>query len=411
MFTAEITLALSRGSMFRSHFGRPTSHRIQDKPFSVPSMAKVRALLRCLLRRLICLLRSLCWSHGPAVATGSCGPAVPSSQKIPQINFTEKQKTQFKVSVDAELEGVNPYELGKDDRKLEEYVKKAKAIVQQVVPKEVLAQIHDHVLSSDGLGLCLVKVPLEKDEDMGPTPTDGKAPKRKSTFYSEAFQVGLSEAALGLKVFTYLSEKGEQMIHTVAPVLGHEKAAANYGAEAGWGGHVERTLNRDQDDPSKPAITVLVLAVLRSDPEGKASTYVMPFDAFETLSDEHKEALSAKEFKFLPPDAYKDKGILDNFTSPVLGQDAEGQPTLCLDIKEMMPETLRAKAALEALKVSLDNHTYEVPSTPGTMLLINNVKCVHTRGTGFKVYGNGKDRWLTRIFLAKNPPARIIEDL
>ena len=52
------------------------------------------------------------------------------------------------------------------------------------------------------------------------------------------------------------------MIHTVAPNIRYEMAAANHGAEAGLAAHQERATNRDQDDPSKPEIKVLTLAVL-----------------------------------------------------------------------------------------------------------------------------------------------------
>ena len=137
----------------------------------------------------------------------------------------------------------------------------------------------------------------------------------------------------------------------------------------------------------------------------------MPFDAFDVFPDEHKPALRAKEFSIRPPDACKAKDILDNIQTSVLGQDAEGQPTLCVDIKEMTADTPRAEAALEALKVSLDNHTYEVPSTPGTMLLINNVNCLSARGAGFKVHHDRNNRWLTRVFLTEKLRARIIMDV
>ena len=125
-------------------------------------MAKARALrLFVVLSLLTCCGRSLCWSHGTAVPTESCAPAVSFSQNIPQIDFSDEQKREFKFLVNEQLGGVNPYKLGKDLSKLEEYVAKAEAIVRQVIPKKVLAQIRDHVLSSDGLGFCLVKVPLE----------------------------------------------------------------------------------------------------------------------------------------------------------------------------------------------------------------------------------------------------------
>ena len=316
---------------------------------------------------------------------------------------------EFKVLLDEELGVVNPYELSKDE--LNWYLAKATAIVHQVIPKEKLAQIHDHVLSSDGLGLCLVKAPMDKDEDMGPTPTDGKAPKGKVTFYDEALQVALSQAALGMQAFTWTSEKGDQLFHTVAPVPGQEHAASNQGSASGWGAHQERAFNRNSDDPTLPAIEVLTLFVHRADPDDLSSTNVMPFKAFDNLPPDHKEALKANEFTFRPPEACRVKGLQKNFTAPVLMQNAHGEPTVCLNVQGMKPQTPRAEAALEALLRSLDENIYEVKSTAGTLLFINNVKCVHTRGTGFKVYGHGKDRWLTRIFLAKNPPARIIEDL
>ena len=246
---------------------------------------------------------------------------------------------------------------------------------------------------------------------MGPTPTDGKAPKGKSTFFAEAFQVGFSQAALRMKSFTWTSEKGDQLLHTVAPILGQEHAASNYGSASGWGAHQERAFNRNSDDPALPAIEVLTLFVHRADPDGLSSTNVMPFKAFDNLPPEHKETLKAHEFTFTPPEACRVKGLQKDFLAPVLMQNAKGEPTVCLNVQGMKPQTPRAEAALGALLRSLDENTYEIKSTAGTLLFINNVKGVHTRGAGFKVYGNGRDRWLTRIFLAKKPPSRIIEDL
>ena len=50
-------------------------------------------------------------------------------------------------------------------------------------------------------------------------------------------------------------------------------------------------------------IKVLTLAVHGPDPDGRASTNVMPFKAFDNLPPEHKEALKANEFTFTPPEA------------------------------------------------------------------------------------------------------------
>ena len=44
-------------------------------------------------------------------------------------------------------------------------------------------------------------------------------------------------------------------------------------------------------------------------------------------------------------------------------ENSEGEPTVCLNVQGMKPQTPRAEAALEALLRSLDENTYDVKST------------------------------------------------
>ncbi|CAE7569240.1 unnamed protein product, partial [Symbiodinium sp. CCMP2456] len=107
------------------------------------------------------------------------------------------------------------------------------------------------------------------DQDPGPTPSDAGPPKTKCTFAAEAAHLGfgaLVGALFDMSPFSWYTEKDDQLVHTVAPKLGQQTAAANFGASEGFGLHQERAVDRHPLNECMPAIQMLNLFVVRGDP-------------------------------------------------------------------------------------------------------------------------------------------------
>jgi len=213
-----------------------------------------------------------------------------------------------------------------------------------------------------------------------------------------------------LEPFTYYSEKESRLIHTVAPIVGCENIPANYGSAEGFGMHQERPLDRNVLDERLPEIDALSLFCNRTDPEGMAETHLMPFKNLpqEWLA-KHIDTLMAPEF--IVPRGRTTPPSKTELIAPILTFDTEGNPAWCVNLNGMRGATHRAEVALAALEEVFEHHRDRFPSRPGTALFINNKICLHTRGTGFAVHGDGFDRWLLRSYWAASARARIIHDI
>ncbi len=235
-------------------------------------------------------------------------------------------------------------------------------------------------------------LPYDKGE-ISP-PVDGKRPSSKKTWVSELVTLVILLMS-GYRPFSFREEKGEELIHQIAPVPGKEQTRSNSGI---------KSLGFHTDDAILPKVfrpDVLFLTGLIN--EDLLPTYIsLAEEAFNNLSIQDRKLLMGNNYRIETPDSFDDalKGMkIQSAWKPIVTIDQDGivRASGNLYAVKCQDGNKAAQKALQLFQSQLFASETQVTLTKGTAIQFDNARCFHRRGELSK----GK-RWLQRVFGTKN---------
>lgn len=260
-------------------------------------------------------------------------------------------------------------------------------------PRYIREAVNALVRGYDHDGLLIIRgLPL--DSDLPPTPIAPNAKISKATYISELWLCCVA-SMLGEPV-AYLQEKGGSIFHNIYPTSVN---ASNLSSESS-----SITLDFHTEMAFHPFLPDYVLLYgLRQDPEKVAMTSVSSISRILPMfTSEQRRVLFEQQFKtgidysFGSSNGTKANGPLisilyGNQDSPLLKCD----PDLVIGL------TPTANRVLKELEAMVDHTKIDIMIEPGTMLVMDNRRCVHARSK-FTAHYDGKDRWLQRMLVIQN---------
>lgn len=229
---------------------------------------------------------------------------------------------------------------------------------------------------------------LPIDQELPPTPLDGKHPADKG-WVSENSLLAMLHLA-GLLPLAFQQEKNGQLIHEIAPMPGFSHTQSNAGrVPFDWhadNGHLLREFRPE----------FLLLLGLRNPAETK--TWIADVaDVMEKLqrhSPECDRILRQARFRMKSPDSFNYNGN-SILTKPqaLITTNEQGYDEVTGNLGNIQALDEKAQAALETFTSFLKPPiTKSVVIKPGTLLMFNNLRCLHARDAVLS------DRWLQRVY-------------
>lgn len=265
-------------------------------------------------------------------------------------------------------------------------------LAKRGVPERLAERLIDFRKNSNGYGTLLLRN-LPTEEDLPPTPEDGRVARDKNSHVSEGALL-LLMTYLGDPI-AYSDEKEGMLIQNICPVKGKESKQENTGSVY-LEFHTE-----DGFHPHKPDF--LALYCLRQDHDGVARTATASVRrALGKIPGRVIALLRQPLYRIRLASSFSSDGesTMYSHPMPVLSGDFL-EPELCVDLHAMEalePAAGEALAALEgALKEVVVDHALE----PGDMFVVDNRVAAHAR-TGFEPRYDGNDRWLQRLFVVQD---------
>ena len=270
--------------------------------------------------------------------------------------------------------GINPYFFLKTE---------APKIANEVLPYDLLKQLREIQKSSSPYQV-LKNLPC--DSGLVDVPRDGKRPIWKESWISEAVLIGIA-GAIGLEPLSYLQEKEGLLVHEVVPIPGQEHQLSNSG-KVFLGFHTDHAVLHRCYRPEFLLLNGLVNF-------GKTPTLVACIDdALRELTPDIEQILRSPLFRIELPDSvmvWNGKKLLSEW-KPLVTTGKNGEIEFTGNLHSVRAMNSDADRALQALIRSLNEIAREIILDSGTLMLLNNHRCLHARK---KVE---KDRWLQRIF-------------
>jgi L-asparagine oxygenase len=274
------------------------------------------------------------------------------------------------------------------------------------LPRDVLRKLREFRNDPRAYGaLLLQNFPI--DDNLPPTPSDGRPSKDKKTFISEACVLGVSQI-LGQPI-GYHDERAGDIIQALCPVKTEAHATSSESSEAELGFHTD--FNFDKDNPDQPFNVLnpdyIILLSLRADRDGKAYTlYADARDICKKLTTAQIDIIRRPLFQFAASYSFTGKCGTDRIWSvpcPLLKGPVE-LPELSIDllcgVRGLNEEAADMLNVLREI-CKLPDVVTRVCLRPGDLLLIDNRKGAHAR-TAFTAYFDGGDRWLHRVYVRRS---------
>jgi len=253
--------------------------------------------------------------------------------------------------------------------------------------------------------LLLENFPI--DDELPPTPSDGRPAKNKKSFVSEACILGIAQI-LG-QPFGYRDEKEGEVIHALCPVRREACATSSESSQVDLGFHTD--FNFDKDNPELPYNVgnpdFVTLICIRSDRKGEACTlYADARDIYQRLTVAERSTLRMPLFQFAASYSFTGKCGAERIwsvPSPVI-KGPDKYPEVSIDllcgIRALDSE---AEAVLDKVReLCKSSHlASRIYLKPGDILLMDNRKGAHAR-TAFAANFDGYDRWLERVYVRRS---------
>jgi L-asparagine oxygenase len=248
---------------------------------------------------------------------------------------------------------------------------------------------------------------LPIDDELPPTPLDGRPSRNKKTFVSEACVLGISQI-LG-EPMGYQNEKEGDVIQALCPVPAEAHATSSESSDVELGFHTD--FNFDPHNPERPYNVLnpdyIVLLCLRGDAKHEAYTlYADARDICRRLAPAQLQLMREPVFQFAASYSFTRSGgdtTIWSVPSPLLTGPPEF-PEISIDllcgVRGMSEE---ANALLDQIREVCKSPgvATSVCLTPGELLIIDNRKGAHAR-TAFTAFFDGYDRWLHRVYVRRS---------
>jgi L-asparagine oxygenase len=230
------------------------------------------------------------------------------------------------------------------------------------------------------------KLPI--DDELPATPLDGKHPADKG-WVSEITLLAMLHIA-GLQPLSFKQEKLGKLIHEIVPIPGFSHTQSNAGrVPFDWhadNGHLLREFRPE----------FLLLLGLRNPAETK--TWIADVaDVMEKLqrhSPECDRILRQPRYRMKNPDSFDYNGnSIVTKPQPFITTNQQGYDEVTGNLGNIQALDNEAKTALETFGSVLKQPIAKsVVIKPGTLLMFNNLRCLHARDAVLS------DRWLQRVY-------------
>ena len=274
---------------------------------------------------------------------------------------------------------INPY------MSTEDFLNKS-ALFSKNLPeplKNTLKQFRNH---SNKEGILLLKnLPFEPRLPATP------AGNHRSSHISEFFLATIG-TCFGHLV-GYAQEKNGSLFHDITPLQSEEHEQSSMGSLVQLELHTERCFHPFLPD-------YVLLYCLRPDPDHRGfTTYTGIRQILPLLSQKHIETLFQPVFRTGIDYSFGNKKT-SKANGPVMSvlHGDKTDPFIRYDLDLMTGLTTEAKLALQALRETVIHILDETYLEAGSLLIMDNKRCVHGRGE-FEPRYDGNDRWLQRSYV------------
>jgi L-asparagine oxygenase len=313
-----------------------------------------------------------------------------------RIALSPSQKAELSVA----LSGLNsPYDA------IEEFLLDIYPVFAGL-PREVLRKLFNFRNDPRAYGaLLLENFPV--DEELPPTPSDGKRSAGKRTFVTEACALGIAQI-FGQPI-GYYDEKEGEVIHALCPVRSEAGATSSESSEVSLGFHTD--FNYDKENPDSPFNVVnpdyVVLVCLKGAQRGDAGTlYADARDIYRHLSPADIDLMRSPQFQFAASFSFTGKCGSERIWSvpaPLL-KGPEAFPEISIDllcgVRALSEEAEGVLSRIRAV-CELPGVASKVHLKPGDVFIMDNRKGAHGR-TAFAAEFDGNDRWLHRVYVRRS---------
>jgi Taurine catabolism dioxygenase TauD, TfdA family len=320
----------------------------------------------------------------------SCAPAQSRAPELESVlDLLDEEREQLRRLYDGV--GINPW------TDFEAFVLEAKLIFHQM-PERIRRALVEFDRRSN-LDSVLMLRGLPQDPELPPTPTRSDEWTCKKTFASELWLCAVA-AAFGEPI-GYRQEKQGSILQDLFPTPANAGKQSSESSAVLLAFHTEVAFHPYMPD-------YVMLYGLRQDPYKEAQTLFASVRRFlPLLSPADEEILFARAFRtgidysFGNTTGQRGTGPL----VPVLYGDRQ-DPFMRYDLDLMVGQTAEACRALETVCELVNKVKREVAIEPGSLLVIDNRRCVHARSVFRAVY-DGRDRWLQRSAVVRDLDASV----
>lgn len=266
-------------------------------------------------------------------------------------------------------------------------VAKSQEIAEAHLPDAARQQL-ERLKQSDGLAFVVFQnMPI--DQNIPQPPTDGKRPKTKKSWISEMTLLGTAGAG-NLQPLSYREEKGNALVHEVAPISGKEQLLSN-GGRIPLGFHTDAAILKRYYRPDY----LMLLGLIN---QSQTPTYIALLDdalqALKELEIHYECILREPCFRVESPESFNywgGKAIVSE-PRPLITKGTHGEDEIAGNLYAVKTSDKEAEAALKAFISILPQVAKPIVLHPGDLLIFNNHRCLHARAA---VEG---DRWLQRLY-------------
>lgn len=237
--------------------------------------------------------------------------------------------------------------------------------------------------------------PRLAEGEVPPTPTTDEEADGMLDSMQQPLKNFLEVALRYGMVFGYKQEQDGRIIQHIFPKRKNETSQISGSSKVELELHTEAAFH-----PYKPDYVALLC--VRADPDA-ATVYASLDSILRYLAPSSFSALCKSDFVTRVDASFQTKGEPDQEVVMPVFTTVAGELAMTFDADLMSGTHPAANVALEDLRMAAAKAAREVVLRAGDIIIIDNNKAVHGRRPFTPKY-DGKDRWLLRALLHKNPP-------
>jgi Fe(II)/alpha-ketoglutarate-dependent arginine beta-hydroxylase len=262
------------------------------------------------------------------------------------------------------------------------------------LPRRLRAFAEEFRLAENAGAVLVRGLPVDPRR-VGPTPlTVDVAPEGTAT---EDRMLVLLSTLLG-DVFGWAAEYGGRVVHDLVPLPGHETDQSGTSSDTVLGWHTDEAYHPMRAD-------YLVLLCIRNPDDVPTSVSVPDVD---NLSPAARELLLSRPFRIAAESSHApehEPGAAGGDWADVrllFGHPDDPYVIFDAGYTDLSDADPAAQAAFDEFRRSCDTgSTASLALQPGDLLMVDNLRCVHSRGS-FSARYDGTDRWLKRTYVTRD---------